>query len=304
MPRSALVDGFRLAYDHTVAGQPDDADDGPDGGARPAALLLHGWPGDREDLAEVATRLAGTADVVRPDLRGFGRSDKHPADPAAQYGPQAQVRSLVGLLDELGLRRVVAAGYDVGSRVAQALALAHPDRVAALVVTPPVPGVGGRILGPGPFREFWYQAFHQLELAEELLDGRPDAVRAYLRHFWTHWSGPAFTPTDAHLDRLVQVYGPPGAFVASVGWYRAGAAVVAQALDERPPAPEHRVAVPTTVLWPGHDPLFPREWADRLSDFFADVRLVDVPDVGHFVPLEAPDVFASAVTEAIRSTTG
>ena len=291
MPISAAVDGFRLDYDRTAAA--------PDGAGRPAVLLLHGWPGDRGDHAEVAARLAGTAEVLLPDLRGFGRSDRHRVDPAEHYGPEGQVRSLVGLLDELGVERVVAAGYDVGSRVAQALAREHPDRVAALVVTPPVPGVGERILGTGPFREFWYQAFHQLDLAEDLLDGHPDAVRRYLRHFWTHWSGPAFTPTGQHLDRLTEVYGPPGAFVASVGWYRAGAAVVARALAERAPAPPDRVTAPTTVLWPEHDPLFPREWADRLSDFYADVRLVDLPGCGHFVPVEAPDAFAAAVCEAL-----
>ena len=33
---------------------------------------------------------------------------------------------------------------------------------------------------PGPLREFWYQQFHRLPLSETLVDGKPDAVRAYL----------------------------------------------------------------------------------------------------------------------------
>src|SRR6188508_1664133 len=58
-----------------------------------------------------------------------------------------------------------------------------PDLVRALVIAPPLPGIGDRILSPQAQREFWYQAFHNLGLSAELIDGRPDAVRAYLRHF-------------------------------------------------------------------------------------------------------------------------
>ena len=52
------------------------------------------------------------------------------------------------------------------------------------------------------------------------------------------------------------------------------------------------------MLWPEHDPLFPREWGDRLDDFFADARLTDLPGAGHFSPLEAPEAFADAIREA------
>ena len=64
-------------------------------------------------------------------------------------------------------------GYDIGSRIAQTVARFRPDLVRALVVTPPLPGVGGRVLNPDTQREFWYQTFHRLDLAEQLIDGRP-----------------------------------------------------------------------------------------------------------------------------------
>jgi pimeloyl-ACP methyl ester carboxylesterase len=295
MELSSPVDGYRLAYDRAGAGRP--------------VVLLHGWPGDRSDFADVAARLS--ADVLRPDLRGFGESDKAPAGsggpaelaaggPAepADFGAAGQARSVVGLLDELGLSRVVLAGYDVGSRVAQTIAANYPDRVAALVVAPPLPGAGRRVLDPDAQSEFWYQAFHQLRLVEELIDGRPDAVRAYLRHFWSHWSGPDFTPTDARLDHLTSRYGVPGAFTASIGWYRAGSAMIRSSLAEAPPAT--RIGAPTTVLWPEFDPLFPRAWSDRLGEWFADVELRQLDGVGHFSPVEAPDAFAASVTEAVE----
>ncbi len=285
MSRSSPVDDFSLAYDRTGEGPP--------------VVLLHGWPGGRSDYRLVAPLLADTADVVVPDLRGFGESDRHAVSPDEGYTAPAQARSVLGLLDELGLGPVVLAGYDIGSRIAQVIARSSAERVRALVVTPPLPGAGQRLLTPDVHREFWYQSFHRLELSERLLDGDRDAVRTYLQHFWTHWSGPAYAPDDADLDRLADAYGQPGAFTSSIGWYRVGPGILTRGLAEQAPAPDERLPVRTHVLWPAHDPLFPAAWADRLDEFFADVSLTPLPDSGHFVPLEAPDAFAAAIRKAL-----
>ncbi len=282
---SLPVDGFRIAYEREGQGPP--------------VVLLHGWPGDRGDYREVTPLLSDSADVVVPDLRGFGESDKHAEDPGSAYSAQAQARSVLGLVDELGLRAPVIAGYDIGSRVAQAIARQSPGSIRALVVSPPLPGVGDRVLSAEAQREFWYQAFHRLALADEILDGNRSAVRAYLGHFWSRWSGPAFEQTQADLDHLVDAYGAPGAFSASIGWYRAGSGTVATSIAETAPAPDDRIEVPTTVLWPEFDPLFPADWGDRLEDFFSDVTLKSLPGVGHFAPLEAPQAFAAAVRDAL-----
>ena len=142
------------------------------------------------------------------------------------------------------------------------------------------------------------QWFHQLSLPDELIDGNPDAVRSYLRHFWAQWSGPTFAIADADLDHLVAVYSPPGAFAASIAWYRAGAGTVVTALAELPPRRDQRIGTPASVLWPDHDHLFPREWSDRLDEFFADARLTTVAGVGHFTPVECPEEFAELVRRA------
>jgi pimeloyl-ACP methyl ester carboxylesterase len=274
---SAAVDGFRLAYD--VAG------DGP------PVVLLHGWPGDRTDYRRLAPMLVEAGrQVVVPDLRGFGESDKHAAD--GQYDAFAQARSVTGLIEELGLERPVLVGYDIGSRIAQAVAKTRPELVGGLVIAPPLPGIGKRVFGEQAQTEFWYQSFHRLPVVEQLIDGKPDAVRDYLRHFWTHWSGPGFEP---ELDHLVEVYSPPGAFTASINWYRAGAGAVATSAAEVAPAAEERIGVRTRVVWPEHDPLFPREWSDRLGEFFSDVTLRFVDGVGHFAPLEYPEVLLEEV---------
>jgi pimeloyl-ACP methyl ester carboxylesterase len=282
--KTLAVDGFRLAYERT--------------GADPAVVLLHGWPGDHTDYRDVVPLVSSSLDVVVPDLRGFGESDKHRSDPAGAYSADAQARSVVGLIEQLGLDRPVIGGYDIGSRIAQTLARIRPDLIRALVVSPPLPGIGTRILAAQAQQEFWYQSFHQLDVAEQLIDGHPHAVRAYLRHFWSHWSGPGYEVTDDRLDHLVSVYAKPGAFTASIGWYRAAAGAVARSLAEHPPQPGDRIAVPTTVLWPEHDPLFPWGWSDRIDDFFANARLRYLAGVGHFTPVECPHDFAEALAAA------
>ncbi|MEJ1106553.1 MULTISPECIES: alpha/beta fold hydrolase [unclassified Kribbella] len=272
------VDGFRLAYDRAGEG--------------PAVVLLHGWPGDRTDYRRLAPILVERGfEVVVPDLRGFGESDK-PLGDASQYGVAGQGRSVVGLIEELGLERPVLAGYDIGSRVAQGIARSRPDLVRGLVVAPPLPGIGKRVFSEHAQAEFWYQAFHKLPVIEELIDGNPDAVRSYLQHFWAHWSGPGFEP---ELDHLVEAYAVPGAFTASINWYRAGAGAVAMSAAESAPASYDRIGVPTVVLWPEFDPLFPRAWSDRLDDFFSDVRLRFVDGAGHYAPLEYPEILAEEI---------
>lgn len=287
MELSAPVDGFRLAYDrHGAPGAP-------------TVVLLHGWPGTRHDNDDLAARLvAGAAvDVLVPDLRGFGQSDRVDGAPPQAYAGAAQATSVLALLDELGIARAVFAGYDVGSRVAQAIAAAHPERASALVISPPVPGAGHRLLEPAAVTEFWYQSFHQLPACDAMLDGQPHAVRAYLTHFWTHWSGPGFVLDGDRFDAIVEAYAKPGAFRAALNWYRAGGGTLARSLREAEQAPPPPITVPTTLLWPRHDPLFPLAWSDRLADSFTDVDLRELPDAGHFTPLEATDAFAAAIEE-------
>ncbi|MFI5690588.1 alpha/beta fold hydrolase [Kribbella sp. NPDC051586] len=275
---SEAVDGFRLAYDRDGEG--------------PAVVLLHGWPGDRTDYRRLAPLLVERGvEVVVPDLRGFGGSDSQSMDPQ-QYGVDAQGRSVVALIEELGLDRPVLAGYDVGSRIAQGIARSRPELIEGLVIAPPLPGIGKRVFSEQAQAEFWYQAFHRLPVIEELIDGKPDAVRSYLLHFWTHWSGPGFEP---ELEHLVDTYSQPGAFTASIQWYRAGAGSVAVSAAETAPPSYDRIAVPTVVLWPEFDPLFPRAWSDRVDDFFSDVRVRYVDGAGHYAPLEYPEVLAEEI---------
>jgi pimeloyl-ACP methyl ester carboxylesterase len=102
-------------------------------GSGKPVVLLHGWPGDRTDYNALAPILAQHTDVIVPDLRGFGQSDKHLVEPETVYSAPGQAKGVIALMDELGLKSAVLGGYDVGSLTAQTVASMRPDLVSALV---------------------------------------------------------------------------------------------------------------------------------------------------------------------------
>ncbi len=75
-------------------------------------VLLHGWPEFWLTWEPVMAPLAGRFQVIAPDLRGFGDSDK----PAGPFGPRDQARDVLAMLDALGLGRAGLVGHDIGAR--------------------------------------------------------------------------------------------------------------------------------------------------------------------------------------------
>jgi len=89
----------------------------PDGAP---VLLMHGWPYDPRTYDDVAPRLAAAGcRVIVPYLRGFGAT-RFLSDATPRSGQQAALgNDLRELLDVLGIRRAVLAGYDWGGRAAR-----------------------------------------------------------------------------------------------------------------------------------------------------------------------------------------
>jgi pimeloyl-ACP methyl ester carboxylesterase len=118
--RTVSVGGVRLAY-RTWGRQ--DAEGTP-------VVLLHCLGEDGEDWrGPLITQLTAQHAVFAPDLRGHGRSDW-----PGQYGLDALSDDLLGLLDALGLGRVILIGHSYGSFVAGIFAGRHPQRVERLVL--------------------------------------------------------------------------------------------------------------------------------------------------------------------------
>jgi pimeloyl-ACP methyl ester carboxylesterase len=215
-----------------------------------------------------------------------------------RYGPSAHVADLQAILNQIRATRVVVVGYDLGATVAQHLA-GVDERVRGLVLgCPPYPGVGQRRFEPAVQAELWYQQLHLQPWAPRLVAHDRTTVEVYLRHFYTHWWGDGAVDEE-HFQRTVDLYSAPGAFEASIGWYRARSRDRISPARSSTPAPV--ITTPTIVLWGDADPVMPIRFADRLGEHFADVELVELKGVGHFIPLEAAAEVAAAIARLVTA---
>ncbi|MGD8429994.1 MAG: alpha/beta fold hydrolase [Ectothiorhodospiraceae bacterium] len=98
-------------------------------GEGPPLVILHGLYGSGTNWKSHARWLSEHRRVLLPDLRNHGRS---PHVPGMAYPDMAD--DVVALLDAEDIERATIVGHSMGGKVAMALALAHPDRVRALVV--------------------------------------------------------------------------------------------------------------------------------------------------------------------------
>jgi len=259
------------------------------GAGRPL-LLLHGWPEFRLTWEPVMARLADRFLLIAPDLRGFGDSDK----PAGPFGATEHAADLLALLDALGLGRVGVVGHDVGGAVMQPLARQAPARFSGLFLFDFVyPGIGARMGTPDRLNEIWYQSFHQMPMAPELVGATRESCRAYIGHFLRHWAHRKQAFDDA-LESFVDNFLKPGNLAGGFAYYRAAHAGRI-AVMQGTAAPLAPIAVPACVRWAEHDPLFPYAWTDRLSETFGNLDLAMFPDVGHFPHREDPDRAAAEI---------
>ena len=253
-------------------------------------LLLHGWPEFWLTWEPVMTRLADRFTLYAPDLRGFGDSDK----PVGPFGPDQHSADMLALIDELGLQRVGVVGHDVGGAVMQPLARQAPERIAGLFFFDFVyPGIGARMAEPERLNNIWYQSFHQMEMAPQLVGATRESCRTYIGHFLRGWSyrKDAF---DDVLEAFTDNFQKPGNLAGGFAHYRAAhAGRIRMMKGEAPVMP--LILRPTCVRWAEHDPLFPYAWTDRLAETFADLDLAMFGGVGHFPHREDPERTSNAI---------
>jgi pimeloyl-ACP methyl ester carboxylesterase len=108
---------------------------GEEDGEGRAIVLLHGLTATRRYVVMGSRTLQRSGHrVIAYDARGHGRSE--PA-PQRAYGYEHLAADLLAALDALGVQRALLAGASMGAHTALALALDHPERVAALALITP-----------------------------------------------------------------------------------------------------------------------------------------------------------------------
>jgi pimeloyl-ACP methyl ester carboxylesterase len=268
-------------------------------GGRVPLILLHGWPEFWQTWRKLMPLLTDQFDVIAPDLRGFGQSDKPSFGPSRRQTADVMAADIVALADALGLKRFGLVGHDVGAMVMQSIARAVPARVAGLVFfNCPYPGIGQRWYGADHISEVWYQSFHQLPWAAKLVGSSREACALYVRHFLTHWSAHA-SAFDEDFADWVDNFMRPGNLQGGFNWYLSVHETrMAIARGDLPPPPP--IPAPTSVLWGRHDPVLKAEWSDRIPEFFPNATVAICENAGHFVQYEAPEEAAAIVRERFR----
>jgi pimeloyl-ACP methyl ester carboxylesterase len=114
------ADGVSVFY--REAGAPD----------APVLLLLHGFPTSSFMYRELMPRLADRYRVIAPDLPGFGFTEV-PAERKYTYTFDALARTIGAFTDALQLKHYALYVFDYGAPTGFRLAMAHPERVTAIV---------------------------------------------------------------------------------------------------------------------------------------------------------------------------
>ncbi|BBO80037.1 alpha/beta hydrolase [Desulfosarcina ovata subsp. sediminis] len=97
-------------------------------------VMVHGNPTWSFYFRQMIQALSGTHRTIAPDHMGCGLSDK-PDDRQYNFSLESRVADFGALMDHLGLDRVTLMVHDWGGMIGMAWAVAHPQRVARLIVT-------------------------------------------------------------------------------------------------------------------------------------------------------------------------
>jgi pimeloyl-ACP methyl ester carboxylesterase/uncharacterized protein (DUF302 family) len=120
----------------------------------PVVLLLHGFPASSFQYRHLIPRLADRFRVIAPDLPGFGFTEV-PADRNYTWSFDSLARTIELFTDALALSRYALYVFDYGAPTGFRLAMAHPERVTAIVSqngNAYEEGLGGAW---APIRHYW-----------------------------------------------------------------------------------------------------------------------------------------------------
>ncbi len=237
-------------------------------------VLIHGLGSDLTIWDSEAAIFGAHHRVTRPDVRGFGVSDK----PPGPYSPATFACDLDRLFVACGIGDAHVVGISMGGVIAQRLALDFPRRVRSLVLVSTSSEVGQKATAT------WQRLADRIE--RDGFDAQTaDASRAF---------SPAFARQH---PEVVAALGRRNAACDPRGYAAAARAVS----DYNWTAELRRLIAPTLILQGLDDQLTPPGGAVKLSRALPFARLLLVADAGHNLPLEQPVVFRDSLLAFIAA---
>lgn len=262
-----------------------------DTGTGSPVVLVHGTPTWSFLYRRLIPRLVESGHrAIAPDQLGFGLSRLPDEAPAVACRPRDHARRFAALLDALDLRDITLVVHDFGGPIGLSYAIAHPERVARLVILNtwmwPLDDDARIVRGS--------------RLASSVI-GR----LLYLRlNASPRWLIPAGFADRRRLDPAVHhQYIAPFATPASrlPLWELARSLLGESAWYDSLWRQRQRLAnIPSLLLWGLDDPTFGRAYLERWRTTLPNATVVELPGVGHFVPEEAARELAEHVTSCAR----
>ena len=229
----------------------------------PALVLLHGSGGDSSVWHEQIAALAGGQHVIAVDLPGHGQSGGTPAASAEHHA-----RWLKLLAEALDLPAFVLAGHSMGGCIAQQFAHMYPEALAGLILA----GTGLRFEIPAGYFDLLRHDFDEACMVS-CRQAYACAMAASVIErgcAMLHRNGPGVLKSDLEL---------------------------CAAFDGTPWA--HGISLPCLILCGELDAITPRALSERLAITIPGSCLACIPNAGHMVMQEQPELFNRAVADFI-----
>jgi pimeloyl-ACP methyl ester carboxylesterase len=268
-----------------------------EGGAGEPLLLLGGWPQTWWQWHKVMPALARRNRVIAVDLRGMGGSSR----PQRGYDKKTMAHDIRELVRSLNLTSVSIAGHDIGAMVAYAYAANYPEatsRIALLDVPHPEPSWNEFRLLPQPDQHrdtaveqgdavyVWWFALNQVRgLPDRVLAGR---MRHLLDWLFTYQARDPWSIDEHSRQVYARAYNSPDAIRAGNGWYQTFTTDIVDG--------QSYPTVTTPLLALGGEHSNYGYLRELMPTKGTDVRVVEVPDCGHYLPEEQPEFVVDELT--------
>jgi 3-oxoadipate enol-lactonase len=236
-------------------------------------VLLHAFPLNGRMFEPQMEAFSEGRRVVAPDYPGFGRSPRTPAQPDVRY----YAEGVRGLLDRLGLERVVLLGVSMGGYVAFGCMRLFPERVSGLVLANTRPDPDSEEIRENRKNMVRRVADEGVEVLLEL------QMQRLLARDTLEKNGAVVEKVRAMI-----LEGSPNGVVAALG-----------AMRERPDSTPllGDIEVPTLVIGGEEDGISSPEVMGAMAEKIPGSRHVTLPRAGHLSNMEAPEGFNAALKE-------